>query len=129
LTALPQSLPSVANVHLSAAEHNESVVFLHDVEEGAANQSYGIQVAKLAGVPDAVLDHARVELKLLESGNHQLANNDSEKAQKKLPQPDLFSSLAEPNPVLEKLRAADADVLSPRDALNLIYQLKELDQD
>jgi len=129
LTALPQSLPSVANVHLSAAEHNESVVFLHDVEEGAANQSYGIQVAKLAGVPDAVLDHARVELKLLESGNHQLANNDSEKAQKKLPQPDLFSSLAEPNPVLKKLRAADADVLSPRDALNLIYQLKELDQD
>ena len=131
LTALPQSLPSVANVHLSAAEHNESVVFLHDVEEGAANQSYGIQVAKLAGVPDAVLDHARSELKLLESGNHQLiaCDNAAEKAEDPMPQSDLFSSLAKLNPALEKLRAVDTDALSPRDALNLIYQLKELDQD
>ena len=135
LTVLPQSLPDVANVHLSAAEHNESIVFLHNVEEGAASQSYGIQVAKLAGVPDAVLNHARSELALLESGNHQLvtpseaSKSEPEGTQCPPPQSDLFPVSSGSHQILERLREVDADALRPRDALELIYQLKELDQD
>ena len=131
LTALPRSLSEVANVHLSATEHNERIVFLHNVEEGAASKSYGIQVAKLAGVPDAVLDHAKSELAALESGSHQLVDctDDSEKTQCTPPQPDLFSCSSERDAILEKLREVDVDDLRPRDALELIYQLKELDQD
>ena len=131
LTALPQTLPEVANVHLSAAEHRENIVFLHSVEDGAANQSYGIQVAKLAGVPEPVLNHARSELKLLESGSHQLVvqPDAAEKVVSHPPQSDLFLSAPEPNAALEKLRDIAADELTPREALNLIYELKELDQD
>ena len=66
LTALAQELPSVENVHLGVLEHNRKVVFLHTVEPGAASQSYGIHVAKLAGLPGKVLQHARNYLHKLE---------------------------------------------------------------
>ena len=69
LTALPQSCSTMANVHLDATEHRDHVVFLHNIQEGPANRSYGLQVAKLAGIPAAVLGQARDKLAQLEGEN------------------------------------------------------------
>ncbi len=110
-------------MHLDAVEHRDTIVFLHSVEEGPASQSYGIQVAQLAGIPSGVIRTARKRLADLEA---QAASTN--------PQADLFNAPAsaeEPSPepqhpALEALRAADPDTLSPRDALELIYQLRRL---
>jgi DNA mismatch repair protein MutS len=121
LTRLQQEYPGFANVHLDAVEHGERIVFLHAVEEGPASQSYGIQVAALAGMPSFVLKRARKELVRLEEravGSSAI-------------QPDLFSSLPaipEPHPALEDLRTTNPDTLSPREALELLYKLHELCQ-
>jgi DNA mismatch repair protein MutS len=121
LTRLAQEYPSLANVHLDAVEHGERIVFLHAVEEGPANQSYGIQVAALAGMPGSVLKTAQKELRELE-----------QKAASNPFQPDLFSSLPNtnapepaPHPALEKLAALEPDSLTPREALAALYALKE----
>lgn len=132
LTALPQSIESSANIHLSAVEHNDSIVFLHHVEEGAASQSYGIQVAKLAGVPKEVLQHAQRELGLLEAGAHQLITNTNTESKstdtKSLsPQVDLFASQG--NAALERLRELSPDELTPKMALDALYELKKLDRE
>jgi DNA mismatch repair protein MutS len=123
LTQLALAYREVANVHLDAVEHRDSIVFLHSVEEGPASQSYGIQVAQLAGIPAAVIRTARKRLADLEA-----------QAARTNPQADLFSApdnAEEPppepqHPALEALRMADPDTLSPRDALELIYQLRRL---
>ncbi len=123
LTALAVRFKEVANVHFDAVEHKDHIVFLHSVEEGPANQSYGLQVAQLAGVPATVIRAARRNLQALE-----------EKSATASPQRDLFSGAAtapaEPEPPLEHpiltaLRAADPDALTPRDALALLYQLRQ----
>ena len=128
LTALPTSMPTVANVHLSAMEHQDSIVFLHEVKEGAASQSYGIQVARLAGIPEPVLNQARRELDLLESGSTRLIENPDIKtefnAYESSPQQDLFSSAE--SPALEQLRKLTPDDLSPREALEALYSLKAM---
>jgi DNA mismatch repair protein MutS len=123
LTQLALEYREVANVHLDAVEHKDSIVFLHSVEEGPASQSYGIQVAQLAGIPAAVIRAARKRLSDLET-QAALAN----------PQADLFSapgnaeepSADTPHPALEALREADPDALTPRDALELLYRLRKL---
>lgn len=130
LTALPQTLKDVANVHLSATQHNDDIVFLHRIEEGPASQSYGIEVAKLAGIPRDVLNHARRELAVLEAGSHQLVSNNQDQASKNgrdqmQPQSDMFAQM--PNPALQRLRDLAVDELSPRQALDLLYELRELD--
>ncbi|WP_370886773.1 DNA mismatch repair protein MutS [Caballeronia sp. RCC_10] len=131
LTQLPAEFAQAANVHLSAVEHDHGIVFLHAVSEGPANQSYGLQVAQLAGVPAAVIRAARKHLVHLE--------------QQSISQPtaqfDLFASPpyafedaadepaqadAPEHPALEKLRALDPNDLRPRDALDLLYELHEL---
>ncbi len=76
LTALPSKVASTVNVHLDATEHNDSIVFLHSVQDGPASQSYGIQVAKLAGIPTEVINLARQELALLEANSHGIAHSD-----------------------------------------------------
>lgn len=124
LTALSESCSEIENVHLSAAEHNDSIVFLHEVRDGAANQSYGIQVAKLAGIPKGVLDAARKELFHLESNTRSDIVGLAEPFK---PQPDLFA--AQPNPTLTELRSISADDLTPKQALDLIYRLKKLDEE
>ncbi len=140
LTALPDSLEGVENVHLSAREKDEDIVFMHRIEPGPANQSYGIQVARLAGIPDEVIQLARQELKLLESGSHELAqlsNKVSPQAQAQVPVSvspqgdpngpenfELFSPVK--HPALQKLGEVTADDLTPKQALELIYQLKNL---
>lgn len=121
LTALAQELPACGNVHLDATEHKGQLVFLHAVKPGPANQSYGLQVASLAGVPADVIRRARRYLKTLES--QQAAQGDSLQTQ-------LDFSVEEPQPsdaLREAVDALDPDSLSPREALDALYQLKKID--
>ena len=130
LTQLPAEFPQAANVHLSAVEHGHGIVFLHAVEEGPASQSYGLQVAQLAGVPAAVIRAARKHLAHLEQQSVGYAT----------PQLDLFAAApfvedapdesahehdAPPHPVICRLRGIDPDELNPRAALDLLYELHE----
>ncbi|HET7776585.1 MAG TPA: DNA mismatch repair protein MutS, partial [Azospira sp.] len=123
LTRLAHEYPALVNVHLDAVEHGDRIVFLHAVEEGPANQSYGIQVAALAGIPGAVVRAAKKELRQLET-----------RAAVDPLQPDLFAAAVageeapeEPaHPALERLGEIDPDSLSPREALDLLYELKSL---
>jgi DNA mismatch repair protein MutS len=123
LTTLAERQRGVANVHTDAIEHRDTVVFLHQVQEGPANQSYGLQVAALAGVPAAVLKRARTHLAELEA--RALAAGDQ-------PQLGLFTEAplppADPGPgesLLAALRALNPDELTPREALDALYRLRE----
>jgi DNA mismatch repair protein MutS len=122
LTALADLLPGCSNVHLDATEHKGQLVFLHAVRPGPANQSYGLQVASLAGVPRDVIRRARDYLTVLESQ----APADRAQIQGQLP-----LGAATPETMHDELRAAldaiNPDELSPREALEAIYRLKELD--
>ena len=121
LTGLADSDPGVANVHLNATEHNERIVFLHTVLPGPASQSYGLQVAQLAGVPRAVIDRARQHLADLEQQS--LNQTASGSVRESMPvQNDLFA--AGPHPLVEALQRLKPDELSPRQALELLYQWK-----
>lgn len=125
LTSLPEVHPSVANVHLDATEHGDSIVFLHAVQEGPASRSYGLQVAALAGIPPQVVDQARGYLLELESGQQPSA---SQPAPQPLPpsDPQLPLFPPEPHAVVEALTGIDPDQLSPRQALEVLYRLREL---
>jgi len=131
LTSLPEKVPGAINVHLGATEYNENIVFLHSIQEGPANKSYGIQVAKLAGIPKQVIDLARQELALLEAGSHAVitpepsSENNSVPASGEPSQSELF--LPSVNPLLlQRMEQLKPDELSPRDALDLLYELKKL---
>ncbi len=120
LTSLPEQLAGVFNVHLTAVEHNDHIVFMHEVQEGPASQSYGLQVAQLAGVPQHVINQAREKLVLLE----QEASTELHYPTPPPPQQnDLFSSA--PHPVVKKLDKLNPDDLTPRQALEMLYQLKQ----
>jgi len=131
LTLLPDDFPQAANVHLSAVEHGQGIVFLHAVSDGPASQSYGLQVAQLAGVPPAVIRAARKHLAQLEQQSLTHA----------APQRDLFAPVADalpptqadlpesesvPHPALARLSSIDPDELRPREALDLLYELRAL---
>jgi len=120
LTRLAQEFKQVVNVHLDAVEHRDHIVFLHSVEEGPASQSYGLQVAQLAGIPGHVIQAARKRLALLEQQSISSGV-----------QGDLFSALPVPDeiqvsPVIEALAEANPDELSPKSALELVYLLKKM---
>ena len=119
LTRLPEQCPTMANVHLDATEHQDHVVFLHNIQEGPANRSFGLQVAKLAGIPAPVLQAAQEKLLELERGAilEQQANADFRA------QDDLFSP-PQPHPVIDLLKAVNVDDLTPREALDTLYELK-----
>lgn len=122
LTALPDKVDGAINVHLDATEHNDSIVFLHSIQDGPASQSYGIQVAKLAGIPDEVIHLARRELALLEAGSNAVI---SPQVIPQNSQTELF--LPPVNTELHKrLDTLRPDELSPKQALDLIYELKTL---
>ena len=127
LTALPEEFQGIANVHLDAVEHGADVVFLHIVKDGPANQSYGVQVAKLAGVPDAVLTLARTRLARLESQHKPC---DARQGDLFAPPPDTDSEVpedtAEEDALRERLREVNPDELTPRSALDLVFDLKNL---
>jgi DNA mismatch repair protein MutS len=117
LTALDTEFKHVANVHLDASEHNDNIVFLHHIQEGAASKSFGIQVAKLAGIPADVIKRARGKLFELESqqisGHH-------------IPQQNDMFSAPEPSAVEKYLVDVRPDDLTPRQALEILYKLKSL---
>jgi DNA mismatch repair protein MutS len=118
LTTLPEEHPGIANVHLEAVEHGEGIVFLHTVEDGPASQSYGLQVAALAGVPGEVIRRARQRLRDLEEAAHRHSSRN-------MRQLSLFQE-GLPNPAVARLLALDPDTLPPRQALELLYELKRL---
>ena len=122
LTALAEEMDACSNVHLDATEHNGQLVFLHAVKEGPANQSYGLQVAALAGVPPQTIARARSYLQVLESEQIQ---DSGPTAQTELPL-FLAPSAGDPDPALLRLDAADPDELAPKEALELLYELKRL---
>ncbi|MBI4740130.1 MAG: DNA mismatch repair protein MutS [Betaproteobacteria bacterium] len=122
LTLLANEYADLANVHLDAVEHGERIVFLHAVEEGPANQSYGIQVAALAGIPSTVVKAARRQLREFE-----------QRAAINPLQPDLFATPYAPeppdpaeHPAVERLSAIAPDELTPKQALDALYELKAL---
>jgi DNA mismatch repair protein MutS len=128
LTSLATEAPGVANVHVEAVEHGERLVFLHSVKEGPANQSYGLQVAALAGIPKSVTAQARRYLTELERERDAMRSSAS-------PQGELALFVAPretpplhaiESPVLATLRAIDPDSVTPRQALDLLFKLKRL---
>lgn len=123
LTALPEQLEHVANVHLSATEHKERIVFLHHVLPGPANQSYGLAVAQLAGVPEPVIERARQHLQQLEQQSLEQPAATTRHTMHAPLQPDLFATA--PHPVAEALSRINPDELSPRQALELLYKWKD----
>ena len=130
LTSLPEDYPQVANVHLDATEHNDHIVFLHSIQEGPASKSYGLQVAKLAGIPEQVVNSAKAKLALLEAGSNQTKSPTAAATANQAPamtpqQPDMFA-IAAPNPACEKLEKINPDELSPKQAHDLLYELKKL---
>jgi DNA mismatch repair protein MutS len=125
MTALAERLNSLACVTMSVKEWKDTIVFLHEVAPGAADRSYGIHVAKLAGLPAAVIGRAEEVLRALEEGR------EGHKPLARIDDLPLFAAHApiaaaanEPSAVEEELRKVSPDALSPKQALDLIYQLK-----
>lgn len=123
LTALPEQFDGVVNLHLNATEHNDNIIFMHKVQEGPASQSYGLQVAKLAGIPQDVVGQAKEKLVQLEQQESQ--SSGQVQTIYTPVQDDLFA-IAEPDPAREKLDSISPDDLTPRQALELLYELKAL---
>ena len=119
LTRMVEEFKQVANVHLDATEHGNGIVFLHSVQEGAANQSYGLQVAALAGIPKSVVTSAKRKLTQLEKQNIDAG-----------PQVDMFVADELPeaplHPAVSELEILDPDDLTPKQALEALYKLKSL---
>ncbi|MEJ2322061.1 MAG: DNA mismatch repair protein MutS, partial [Gammaproteobacteria bacterium] len=124
LTTLPEEQPSIANVHLDATEHGDSIVFLHSVKPGPANQSYGLQVAQLAGVPRPVIRRARKRLQELEQAAVEHASTNQLSLFASNPCNETARETAS-DPLREAFETIDPDSLTPREALELLYRLKE----
>jgi DNA mismatch repair protein MutS len=133
LTSLPGRYAGVGNVHLSAREHAGDIVFLYQVKHGPASQSYGIQVAKLAGVPASVLAIARKRLASLEQGNSNplqtdlfsAFNSGFDSGHEESLVDEVHELVSDQElATLEQLKGADIDDLTPREALSLLYELK-----
>ncbi|EOC3069515.1 DNA mismatch repair protein MutS [Cronobacter malonaticus] len=121
LTQLPEKMEGVANVHLDAIEHGDTIAFMHSVQDGAASKSYGLAVAALAGVPKEVIKRARQKLRELESLSSNAAATQVDGTQM-----SLLAAAEETSPAVEALENLDPDSLSPRQALEWIYRLKSL---
>ena len=128
LTQLSDLIGGVVNVHLTAVEHNDHIVFMHEVQEGPASQSYGLQVAQLAGVPRSVIQSARTKLIQLEEGCQAQPLNSANLKSDSTASPQQNDLFIAPIPSESdlKLKSLDPDSLSPREALDLIYELKQL---
>ncbi|MBC6905683.1 DNA mismatch repair protein MutS [Saccharophagus sp. K07] len=144
ITALPEVISEMANVHLDATEHNDNIVFLHNIRQGPASKSYGLQVAKLAGIPSIVLESAKQQLANLEQSGSKVSTDaltasESLKPSDNLQQPnkrgkssaadalqaDLFAQ-SSPSLVEERLKNLSLDNLTPLAALQTLYDLKAL---
>ena len=121
LTRLPDEQSGIANIHLDAAEHGDSIVFLHRVQDGPASRSYGLQVAALAGVPPVVIQQARQRLRLLE---RQMLRRELPARPEVKPQLTLFG--AEVHPVVAVLADLDPEMLTSEQAMAELQRLKRL---
>ncbi|PCI57957.1 MAG: DNA mismatch repair protein MutS [Gammaproteobacteria bacterium] len=122
LTLLAEQIDTLANVHLDAVEHDDKIIFMHTVQEGAASKSFGLQVALLAGVPKAVVSRAKQRLAELEQ-----QQSPSVVTPKSVQTTDEFQQLSfdsSEHPIIEKIKAVDLNELSPRQALDLLFKLK-----
>ena len=126
LTEFPVRHERAANAHVSAVESGHDIVFLHRIEPGPASRSYGVQVARLAGMPASLLRQARATLEALES--QQQAHSAQVDLFAAPPPPAAAASAAAPSPVEDALASIDPDRLSPREALDALYRLKNLSQ-
>ncbi|AFI84489.1 DNA mismatch repair protein MutS [Methylophaga nitratireducenticrescens] len=120
MTQLPGLYDKACNVHLDAIEHGDKIVFLHQLKPGAANQSYGLQVAQLAGVPNDVIQAAKHKLAALET-QRTVGTNLHEQP----PQHDLFAQ-PDNSALINKIEQINPDELTPKAALELLYELKKL---
>lgn len=118
LTQLPNHINGIYNIHFDAIEHDNTIAFRHTVREGAANKSYGIAVAGLAGVPNTILKRAKQKLKELESLSLQTSCSHVDSSQLTL------ITEHEPSEVEQALHDINPDSLTPKEALNIIYRLK-----
>ncbi|WP_093361537.1 DNA mismatch repair protein MutS [Tropicimonas isoalkanivorans] len=133
LTTLAATLDGVENATVRVKEWEGEVIFLHEVRDGAADRSYGVQVARLAGLPASVVDRARVVLDRLEQGDReggrrQLALIDDLPLFSAVPASPAPAPAQSPSALVEKLAGILPDELSPREALDLLYDLKNLAQ-
>ncbi len=131
LTVLPEQINNVKNVHLTALEHKDNIVFMHEVKDGAANQSYGLQVAKLAGIPLHVIGDARGKLQQLEQDSAQLEKGAHKPANTgggaNPMQSDMFApQVSQNSEAMNALGEINPDELTPREALDALYTLKQL---
>lgn len=132
LTSLPESHNNIINVHLDAVEHDKGIVFLHSVKAGPANQSYGLQVAQLAGIPRSVIESAREKLQQLEAESHSTQNQSPAQVHKPAVgegtggspfQGEMFASA--PHPAVESLQRLNPDEITAKEALSILYDLKK----
>jgi len=130
LTALPAEIDGCANLHFDAVEHADGIVFLHAAEDGPANQSYGLQVAKLAGVPSAVIRRARNYLVRLDKFSvRDVAQSDlfaAAAAAAAVPAGGADEATPETKAIVAHLATLDPDAMTPRDALAALYELRKL---
>lgn len=134
LTSLSEAHSGIANVHLNAVEHGDTIVFMHTVREGPASQSYGLQVARLAGIPAAVIERARTRLRELEDDAQRHTEQEADQLSLfplESPTPTQTPSIPTSTtpistPALDALRELDPNELSPREALEALYRLKAL---
>lgn len=118
LTEMADNLPELANIHLDAVEYEYTITFMHAVQEGAANQSYGLQVAQLAGVPKTVIQFARQKLNSLENQTPAPTATNTSQIQ--------MDFITETDPAIEMLKLLDPDDMTPKQALEALYKLKAL---
>lgn len=123
LTRLPDEQPGIVNVHLDAVEHGDAIIFMHRVQDGPADRSYGLQVAALAGVPPTVIQQARQRLRLLE---RQMLRRELPARPPARAQIPLFGDTA--HPVVAALTDLDPDALTPKQALAELRRLRGLIQ-
>lgn len=120
LTQLPEHHQAIANIHIDAVDYADTIVFLHAVKAGPANQSYGLQVAQLAGVPKTVIEKAKKRLRQLESKSLSVTAKNSD------PQLGLALEPADDHAIVSLIKQLEPDEMTPREALNAIYRMKEL---
>ena len=124
LTALDQELSGLENVHVKATEYNGQLVFLHKVKPGAVEKSYGIHVARLADLPQAVTDMAADYLSGYEEGNHQKSSQ-FETMQLELPLDDQEASSFEERQIIDEIKNINLNDLTPLEALNRLADLQK----
>ena len=126
LTALPEKIEGIANIHLDALEHNNTIAFMHAVQDGAASKSYGLAVAALAGVPQSVIKLAKQKLHQLEKLSAQNGDQQIQHLRALNQHQGELAFEAEPDALREAIEQLDPDELSPKQALTYLYQLKKM---